>query len=160
MTVDTAATREPVQHRRNTLLWTGALLLVVAIVSNALFFVQVPGQRLLPWLNLLLFILPVILVVVGLRRAITQPETYKGKTAGWILSALSVFLLAFAGFALYASRNIPDPSKAPKIGAKAPDFVLPDTAGKPVWLHDLLSMGTENGAPQKAVLLIFYRGYW
>jgi hypothetical protein len=134
--------------------------MVVAIVSNALFFVQVPGQRLLPWLNLLLFVLPVVVLVVGLRRALTQPESYKGKTAGWILSGLSVFLLAFAVFALYASRNIPDPSKAPQVGEKAPDFILPDTSGKAIGLHDLLAMQMESGAPQKAVLLIFYRGYW
>jgi hypothetical protein len=157
---DTAAAREPVQRRRNRLLWTGALLIVVAILSNALFFVKVPGQRLLPWLNLLLFVLPVILLGLGLRRATTQPEIYRGKTAGWILTGLSVFLLAFAIFGLYASRNIPDPSRAPKIGEKAPDFVLPDTSSKAVWLHELLSANTDNGAPPKAVLLVFYRGYW
>jgi uncharacterized membrane protein YhdT len=157
---DTAATRDPVQRRRNHLLWVGALLMIVAILSNALFFVQVPGQRLLPWLNLLCFIVPLVMVTLGLRRAISQPEVYRGKTAGWILTGLSVFLFGFSVFALYASRNIPDPSHAPKIGQKAPDFVLPDTTGKPIWLHDLLAGGTENGAPQKAVLLIFYRGYW
>jgi hypothetical protein len=157
---DTAATREAILRRRNKLLWVGALLMIVAISSNALFFVQVPGQRLLPWLNLLCFVVPLVLVSLGLRRAITQPEIYRGKTAGWILTGLSVFLLAFAVFALYVSRNIPDPSRAPKVGQKAPDFVLPDTSGKPIWLHDLLAARMENGAPPKAVLLIFYRGYW
>ena len=157
---EAAATREPVQRRRNTLLWVGALLIVVAILSNALFFVKVPGQRLLPWLNLLLFVIPVLVLPLGLRRALAQPEVYKGKIAGWILSGLSVFLLAFAVFALYASRKLPDPSQAPKIGQKAPDFVLPDTNHNTVWLHDLLSTNMDQGAPPKAVLLVFYRGYW
>src|ERR1043165_834956 len=43
----------------------------------------------------------------------------------------------------------------PAVGAKAPDFTLPDANGKPVALSQLL------GAPNsKGVLLIFYRGYW
>ncbi len=157
---DSTATGLAAQPRRNGLLWIAVLLIIVGVLSNGLFFVRFPGQQLLPWLNLLLFIIPVPLVVVGLRRAITQPEVYRGKTAGWILTGLSVFLLAFAVFGLYASRNIPDASKAPQVGQRAPDFVLPDTNSKPVWLHDLLSMPMESGAPPKAVLLVFYRGYW
>lgn len=157
---DNAATGLAVQPRRNGLLWAGGLLIIVAVLSNALFFVRVPGQRLLPWLNLVLFVIPVVLLVLGLRRAITRPEVYRGKTTGWILTGLSVVLLAFAVFGLYASRNIPDASRAPKVGEQAPDFVLPDTSNKSIRLHDLLSMPMDNGAPPKAVLLVFYRGYW
>lgn len=148
------------QPRRNTMLWAGVLVIIVAILSNGLFFVRVPGQGLFPWLNLLLFIVPVPLLIVGLRRAITQPQLYRGRTAGWILSGLSILLLAFAVFGLYASRNIPSASKAPKVGEKAPDFRLPDTTGKVISLSDLILAPMENGVPPKAVLLVFYRGYW
>jgi hypothetical protein len=136
------------------------VLIVVAVLSNALFFVKIPGQHLLPWLNLLLFALPMVVVVAGLRRAVAQPKVYRGRTAGWLLMGLSGVLFAFSVFALYVSRNIPDASAAPQVGQKAPDFTLPDSSGKPVALHDLLASATANGAPPKAVLLVFYRGYW
>ncbi|HEX7287614.1 MAG TPA: hypothetical protein VF532_15605 [Candidatus Angelobacter sp.] len=160
VTPDNAATRQPAPRRRNGLLWAGGLLIVVALLSNILFFLRLPGQAIFPWLNLALFVVPVVLLVMGLRRAITQPETYRGKAGGWILTALSVLLLAFAVFAFYKSRDIPNAASAPKVGAKAPDFVLPDTSGRSVGLSDLLSMPMDNGAPPKAVLLVFYRGYW
>jgi peroxiredoxin len=50
---------------------------------------------------------------------------------------------------------VPTGANVPAVGAKAPDFTLPDANRKPVALAQLL------GAPQsKGVLLIFYRGYW
>jgi hypothetical protein len=146
--------------RTNKLLWMAVILIIVAVLSNALFFVKVPGQHLLPWLNLLLFAVPLLLVMAGLKRAVVEPKVYRGKTAGWLLAGLSGVLFAFSVFALYASRNIPDASAAPQVGQTAPDFTLPDSAGKPVALHDLLLSPMANGAPSKAVLLVFYRGYW
>lgn len=142
------------------MLWAGVLVTLLAILSNWLFLAKFPGQDLLPWFSLLLFIIPVPMLVTGLRRAIAQPQIYRGKVAGWIFTVLSVLLLAFAVLLLYSSRNIPHSLGAPKVGEKAPDFVLPDTARKNVALHDLLSAPMENGAPPKAVLLVFYRGYW
>lgn len=146
--------------RTNKLLWFAGVLIVVAVLSNALFFVKVPGQHLLPWLNLLLFALPLVLVLAGLRRAVAEPRIYRGRTAGWLLVGLSGVLFAFSVFALYVSRNIPDASAAPQIGQTAPDFTLPDSSGRPVALHDVLLSAMANGAPPRAILLVFYRGYW
>ena len=46
-----------------------------------------------------------------------------------------------------------------KVGQKAPDFTLTDSNDKPVTLAQLLTEPINN-QPPKAVLLIFYRGYW
>ena len=51
---------------------------------------------------------------------------------------------------------------APRVGDKAPEFMLADTSGKMVALSTLLSEpmpGMEGGKP-RGVLLVFYRGYW
>jgi len=52
-------------------------------------------------------------------------------------------------------------AETPIVGQKAPDFTLQDTSGHPVTLAQLLSSPVPGSAePPKAVLLIFYRGYW
>jgi peroxiredoxin len=50
-------------------------------------------------------------------------------------------------------KQVPNSSGAPRVGQKAPDFILLDQTGKPVGLGDLLS-------DSKGALLIFYRGFW
>jgi len=150
------------QRRRNGYFWAGLLVLLAGLLSNILFFVNVPGQQFAPWLNLLLFVLAVVFFVMGLQRATTQPAVYRGKIAGWIFTVLSVLLLAFAGFGFYQSRHMPAVSAAtPQVGQKAPDFTLADTSSQPVSLTQLLNgSGASSAARPKAVLLIFYRGYW
>ncbi len=147
------------QHRRNWSLWAGVLLLVAGLLSNALFFVSFPGQQFVPWLNLALFVVSAILFIVGLRRAIVQPQTYRGKIAGWIFTVLSVLLLGFTVFAFFASRALPASAASPQIGQKAPEFTLSDTNGQIVSLAQLLA-GPNPATRPKAVLLVFYRGYW
>lgn len=51
--------------------------------------------------------------------------------------------------ALRASGTL---ARAPKVGAPAPDFTLPDLAGRPVSLGELRRRGP--------VVLSFYRGRW
>jgi ABC-type uncharacterized transport system permease subunit len=157
---ETAATRETAKPRRNSLLWVGGAIIIIAVLSNALFFVNVPDRHLLPWLNLLLFVLPPIVIGAGLKRARAHPEVYRGKMAGWLLMGLSAVLLVFSSFGLYVSHNLPDASGAPKVSQTAPDFTLPDSNGKATSLSGLLSAPLAAGVPPKAVLLVFYRGYW
>jgi hypothetical protein len=151
-------------RQNNWPLWTGALTLVLAFVVGVVPFVaQLPGQSALPWLDLLLSILAVAVVISGLRRAIRDPNRYRGKVAGWILAALSSLLLVFSAFAFYVARQIPQASVAPRIGQKAPDFELRDTGGRNISLAQLLISpldGSRDGPRPKAVLLVFYRGYW
>jgi peroxiredoxin len=48
---------------------------------------------------------------------------------------------------------VPASAGAPRVGQKAPDFLLLDQNAKPVGLGDLLSNS-------KGAVLIFYRGFW
>jgi len=117
-------------------------------------FVRYPSTRDLPWVNLLLFVLAGGLLAVGLKRAYSQPDRYRGKVSGILLS-----LLTLVGFGLFCwgnfvfARQIPSASSAPRVGQQAPEFMLADASGKQVALSDIL----KNN---RAVLLIFYRGYW
>src|SRR6185312_15518053 len=150
-------------YEPNRSLWAGIVVLVLFLLSSVLPFREVPGKEALIWLNLVLGVLTLGLFVVGLRRAIRQPQRYRGKITGWIFTVLSSFLLLLTVFGFYASRHIPSANAAPKVGQKAPDFELKDTSGQTVSLSQLLA-GTIDppGAvvKPKGVLLIFYRGYW
>lgn len=101
--------------------------------------------------------------IAALRRASSQPERYRGKAAGWALTIVSSLVLLFAVFAFYFARKVPDAAAAPQVGQKAPDFELKDTNGQTVSLAQLLAEplnAARAGAHPKAVLLVFYRGYW
>lgn len=67
---------------------------------------------------------------------------------------------AFALLLTAPGRGTPLPPspRAPAVGARAPEFTLPDTNGQPVTLSKLLA---PEGSPKGSwVLLVFYRGYW
>jgi len=146
----------------NWRIWVGFLLPWVGIASYVFVFVRYPITRNVPWVPFLFFLVALILLIAGLRRAFGQPSAYRGKIAGPILAVLSVALMAFFAFGtLYATRQLPASKGAPKVGDKAPDFSLPDTHGKTLTLAELLTTPTGSAAkPPKGVLLIFYRGYW
>jgi AhpC/TSA family len=163
--LECAAPMETPTHSpaRNGILWTGVLFTILALASFVLFFEPIPGQQALPWLNLLLSVLAVVFAIMGLRRASSQPGLYRGKIAGWAFTIFSVLLLAFTTFAFYAARHVPAPNGAPGVGQKAPDFELKKTDGQTVSLAQLLAeapSGAGGAAAPKAVLLVFYRGYW
>ena len=95
-----------------------------------------------------------ILLVVGVKRAFLQPQRFRGKISGPILSTLSLTLIGLFGYiVLGLSRDLPSPDSALRVGQRAPEFTLPNASGKPVALADILRQN-------RAALLIFYRGYW
>jgi cytochrome oxidase Cu insertion factor (SCO1/SenC/PrrC family) len=137
----------------NGFVWGGFAVVLLAAFSF-LFLIRFPAMRDFPWLNLLLFAAGALLLAAGLRRAFLQPDRYRGKVSGVILSLLSLAIFGLFYYGTFVlTADIPSASSAPRPGATAPDFTLSDATGRPVALSDLLKKN-------RAVLLIFYRGYW
>jgi hypothetical protein len=159
MNVTTPSVAALTERRRNSALWLGLILAIVSLLSQGLFFLKVPGQNAIPWLSLALAAVAVILVLVGVKRAFFQPQLYRGKVAGSIITVISVLLFAVTVFGFVTARKLPGTEGVPQVGQKAPDFTLADSNGMEISLAQLLSTPVGNAKP-KAVLLVFYRGYW
>ena len=144
--------------RRNSAIWLGLLVILLAIFSNTLYFFHLPA-RALPWLNVALPILAFVVLMVGVVRAFRQPHLYRAKIWGTILTVLSLLICVASVLFFMVARSVPGSAGAPQIGQRVPDFTLPDSNGQPVSLSQLFS-ATPGAAPPKAVLLVFYRGYW
>ncbi|HYL62195.1 MAG TPA: hypothetical protein VE077_06195 [Candidatus Methylomirabilis sp.] len=147
------------QTRRNSALWLGLSLTLLAILSNTFYFLHIPA-RALPWLNLVLPFLALLSLLVGVVRAFRQPQLYRGKILGTILTVLAVLVCAGSVLFFHVARGVPLSAGAPQIGQRVPDFTLPDSTGQPLSLAQLFSAPPGAAAPPKAVLLVFYRGYW
>ena len=141
------------KRRRNWPIWVGFVVVVAGLFSYG-FFVRFPTTRDFPWANLLLFGIGAALLIVGVFRAFGRSQVYRGKIFGSIFTAIAVLVVAFFSYGtFYVVRQVPTSVGAPRVGQKAPDFILLDQTGKPVGLGDLLS-------GSRAVALIFYRGFW
>jgi hypothetical protein len=159
---------DAVQRRKNTAPWGGLLFAIGAVGCNLAFFLNSPLQGVLPWLSLLFAVLALIFLVTGLRRAFGQAQVYRGKALSVVLTVIALLPVGFTVFVFVGARKLPNSTASPQVGQKVPDFTLPDTSGKLVSLDQLLgplpspnssASSSESRAP-KAVLLIFYRGYW
>jgi len=143
-----------VKRRWNIAIWAGFAIVLASIISYIPVFALFPITRDIPWANYLLFAAGLGLLGVGLKRAFSDPQHYRGKISGSILGVLS---LAIAGFfvvgVLYFSKQLPASPGAPRVGQPAPSFTLANSDGKQISLADLLK-------GNRGVLLIFYRGYW
>ena len=141
------------KRKWNWPIWVGFVVVVIGVFSYE-FFARFPITRDFPWANLLLFGIGIALLVVGLFRGFGRPQIYRGKIVGSILATIAVLVVALFSYEMfYALRQVPASAGAPRIGQKAPDFLLLDQNGRPVGLGDLLS--NSNG-----VVVIFYRGFW
>jgi hypothetical protein len=155
------------------------------MLSNGVYFLGLPGQRALPILGVALVIAALVCAAAGILRTFRQPQRYGGKVSSSILGVVSLLLCVLAAFTSMHSRDLPSSAAAPQVGQKAPDFTLADTHGLKLSLGQLLAkehislvgpprevlekMGMANqlppvaagsATPTKAVLLVFYRGYW
>lgn len=147
------------QQKRNLAPWWALLCALASLGCNVAFFAAPPLQGLLPWLSLVFDVLAVVFLIIGLRRAFGQPQIYRGKTLAVVLTIVTVLPVGLTVFGFVMSRKMPNANTAPQVGQRAPDFTLADTSGKSVSLDQLLDAAPGATAP-KAVLLIFYRGYW
>ena len=145
----------------NWSLWAGFLLVLAGLLSYIPIFALFPVTRDFPWVNLLMFAAGGALLAVGLARAFREPERYRGRIFGSGLALLSVIGIGLFCFGLfYFARQLPASAAAPRVGAKAPEFTLPDQDGRPVALADLLSSAGAPGGKAGGAVLIFYRGHW
>jgi drug/metabolite transporter (DMT)-like permease len=128
---------------------SGLLLVFIAAFSYVYFFSRWPVTRDVPWTAFVLFVVALALMISGLRRT---PR----KVIASIVMVIGIAFMAFFTFGtLVGTRMLPASHGSPAIGAKAPDFTLPDTNHRNVTLSQLVAAPGANG-----VLLIFYRGYW
>ena len=172
---------EITERRCNWVPWLALLLALAAMLSNGAVFLGLPGQQAIPWLGLALAIAALVFAVVGMMRAFRQPQVYGGKVSSSILGVLALLIGGLSVFGSVHARDLPAAGSAPQVGQKAPDFTLADTSGNKVSLGQLLGKGEASAlagsgnaggsspagaasnatAPApKAVLLVFYRGYW
>ena len=137
------------------------------------------------WLGVVFTIAAIVCAVIGIMRASRHPRVYGGKVSSFVLGVLSLLICALVALASITSRALPAATNAPQVGQKVPDFTLADTNGNRVSLDQLLgkaspsvpassNTGQANSGglspitaidmstttPTKAVLLVFYRGYW
>ena len=141
------------KRKWNWAIWVGFVFTVAGLFSYE-FFARFPITRDFPWANFLLFGIGAAFLMIGLFRAFGRPQVYPGKIFGLIFAAIAVLVVTFFSYAVfYALRQVPASAGAPRLGQKAPDFLLLGQNGKPVGLGDLLS--NSNG-----VVVIFYRGFW
>ena len=146
--------------RVNWQIWAGFVLSLVAGFSYPFVFVRWPITREFPWANLILFAIAIVLLFLGLRRAFKPDKRITSKIFSSLAAAFGIMLLAALLFLIFVMGSwLPPSAGAPQVGEKAPDFTLTNVNDKPVTLAQLLAEPINN-KPPKAVLLIFYRGYW
>jgi hypothetical protein len=158
---DTVIPTAAVQRRSHSALWYGLLITLLGIASEFAYLLRLPPAlvRVLPWINLALPAIGAIFLIVGLARAFGRPAIYRGKIWGSVVTVVALLLVAANVMFFYKVRDVPKSAGAPQVGQQAPDFTLADSLGQPTSLSQMLAT-PANGAPTKAVLLIFYRGYW
>lgn len=146
--------------RKRTLApWLGLLLTVFGLLSNSLPFIGFPASA-VPWISLALSLTGFVVVLIGLWRAFGEATVYTGKISGSVAGVLSLLFLAGSTSFFRSARHIPAQSAAaPQVGQRVPDFTLPDSTGNSVSLTQLFSASAGKEQP-KALLLVFYRGYW
>jgi hypothetical protein len=141
-------------------LWLGFILTIFAFVSYPLIFANWATTRDFPWANIPLFLLALVLLFFGLRRAFAPGRRLVSKIVAPIVITFSLLIVAMFIFTSFiAARWLPASTGAPQVSQKAPEFMLKDTGNKAVSLTDLLSQPINN-KPPRGVLLVFYRGYW
>src|SRR5206468_82129 len=101
-------------------------------------------------------------VILGLRHAFAPGRGWLSRIAAVAMALLAVAATGtFVYVVLISARHLPSSAGSPAVGQKAPQFTLLDQNNTPVSLSAMLSKPLHPGSTSpRAVLLIFYRGYW
>lgn len=150
-----------IQRRTNSALWYGLLITLLGIGTEFLYFLRPPRSitHALPWINLVVPAVGVVFLVIGLARAFRGQAVFSGKIWGSVVTVIALLLLAGNVVLFRLTRDVPKSAGAPRVGQRLAEFTLPDSSGQQTTLSQLFA-ASANGAPPKAILLIFYRGYW
>jgi hypothetical protein len=153
---------DELKKRRNAAVLWALLFALCSLGANAAVFATPAMQSALPWLSLTLAILAMATLVRGLWLAFGQAHIYRGKVLNIVLGLVTLALSGMMIFTFFLARKLPGTIAAPQIGQRVPDFTLTDANGQSVSLGSLFTpvSGDPQSAAPKAVLLIFYRGYW
>src|SRR5258708_9920539 len=112
--------------RLNWQIWAGFVLSLVAGFSDQFVFARWPITRDWPWVNLILFAIAMVLLFLGLRRAVKPDKRIVAKIFSSLAAALGVLLLAALLFPVFvAGPLLPASAGAPQVGWKAPALALP-----------------------------------
>jgi hypothetical protein len=149
------------QQRTNSALWYGLLITLFGIATQFFYFLRPPRpiSHVLPWINLLLPAIGLVFLFIGLERAFSRSATYSGKIWGSSITAIALLLLVGNVLLFRLTRDVPNSAGAPQMGQRLPEFILSDSSGQPTSFSQLFAAAADRSQP-KAVLLIFYRGYW
>ena len=123
-----------------------ALSLGVALggIAGYVLLFRVAAVRNHPIVYVAAFALATALAVLALIRARRWPA--------WVALGLAVVLLVAGSWFNFVGARVPNTPTALRVGERAPDFTLPDAAGRPVRLTEFRG--------KKPVVLVFYRGAW
>lgn len=146
--------------RANSSLWLGLIAALAAVLCDFVFFLNPPAQSAIPWLSLALAAVALIFLAIGAKNLFAQRRTIAARIVGVVVVLFSLLLSVGSIFGFFHARAVPASTDSPQIGQKAPDFTLTDTNGQSVSLAQLFAPAPGDAAAPKAVLLIFYRGYW
>jgi hypothetical protein len=144
----------------NWRLWAG---FVLALLAPFAYFSLFEKLSFAFWISVAAFVIAIVLLAEGLRRAYAQPDAYRGKIAGPILAILALGMIGVFSFGIYMmGQAYSKAANAPRVGDKAPEFALTDATGRKVSIAQLLATPLAGGASSapRGVLLVFYRGYW
>lgn len=123
-----------------------SLLLAVGAPVTYVLLIGVPLVRNHPAAYVVVFAMALALAVGALTRG-------RGRRwPAWIALGVSALLLAGGSWFNFVGARVPATPTALRVGARPPDFTLPDADGKPVTLTEFRG--------KKPVVLVFYRGYW
>lgn len=148
------------QKSWNWRLWIG---FIVALLAPFGYFSLLEKISFAFWISIAAFMIAIVLLADGLRRAYAQPEAYRGKIAGPILAILALGVIGLFSYANHMmGQAYAKAANAPRVGDKAPEFLLTDASGRKVDIAQLLAAPLAGGAARapRGVLLVFYRGYW